>query len=1081
MSGASLNSGVSSQKGLLQYDPDLKLQKHVLWWVHDLGDKFEAKIRSKQEAVLHRTVSLGDVVSKHGVPCEELIKTVVAKAEMYEACRTLPFTILLVVSFALVVYTHDNALVVNAVEDSIAFDIIENANFAFSSPHPFMGHKNMEDVNSHADFWSWMTRGFVPLVFKQRYELAEGRNWSEPYVQDTAEVFPIEDRGVYLNYNRIVLGVRLSQERAAEKVSCPESKLQSFYDKECVGGLMWALEPEVIFARRNNDATRVQWLLIQDDVDTIQRQLLQMEKDLWLDERTTKVQVAIPVYNGEYGLHTLVQCNFFFSRGGHIWKAIIPQSAFADTFKKWESYLYDITWLACLLWMFGNEVYEIVSMARAYGCSQLCQQYLQIWNIIDWFSILSGVVIVILFSVHESNTHSMNAALEEFGNLKANATGPHEYFAKGAAYAEALATDVHFFFYLKLVLAFYPLVIVLRLFKAFGSHPRLAVVTSTLKAARIDLAHFGIIFCSVFLTYMVAGIVLFGKASKSFATAARAANTCFRMMFGDFEWDEMQIAGRLDSFVWFVPFEVLVTLLMINMIMAIVMDAYSEVANSTDSDSLWLVAKRVISGLARPGHHVDPNKMVARLKAEKLVFISKEAPADSLASVAADIFRRDGSRHSDDEMAADTAGQRGSIRSDYEMGDEINGRGYASEVFRTSVRSQSSHGGGELLVTVSMLKRFFPSMSIPDCEAAIADAINSYYTKFKDAADVDSTMRVIHALDSNIEMTKESFEYHSHAIAQSGLAQNNSEEVGEVGGACYAEISAAQEDLSEWLPEDLDDLVLPENLLRSREEQPVRAAVTSGNALLALERVRVSGGEEKSSLLTCVRQWAGSSSGGSNKERGPDIVEGGAVMVLNDEPMVLSACRAAGIGTVFDHLRRQALGRLVEVLERDERDGTVRCRVPDVGDVWFAVGAFAPKLKDELGGEGSSTTISDRSTSCEVLERRIQNLEQELRVGRETTQEAVQAVSELQGRFQSVREEKKRGIERFQLLRQRAVSLNKDNREQCERLRASQLELKTLAHERDKLMERVRALADDNHELESQLELRFGVSDNVAI
>merc|ERR1719253_273146 len=51
---------------------------------------------------------------------------------------------------------------------------------------------------------------------------------------------------------------------------------------------------------------------------------------------------------------------------------------------------------------------------------------------------------------------------------------------------------------------------------------------------------------------------------------------------GDFDWDEMRVVGRLDAFVWFVPFIVILAILLMNMLIAIIMDAYEEVIASLE-------------------------------------------------------------------------------------------------------------------------------------------------------------------------------------------------------------------------------------------------------------------------------------------------------------------------------------------------------------------------------------------------------------------------------------------------------------------------------------------------------------------
>merc|ERR1719399_635500 len=65
-------------------------------------------------------------------------------------------------------------------EHSIEFDLFENANFAFGGIVPFenggMGHKTLFDVNSVADFWSWLSMGLVPLLYNRAWDVNEVRS-----------------------------------------------------------------------------------------------------------------------------------------------------------------------------------------------------------------------------------------------------------------------------------------------------------------------------------------------------------------------------------------------------------------------------------------------------------------------------------------------------------------------------------------------------------------------------------------------------------------------------------------------------------------------------------------------------------------------------------------------------------------------------------------------------------------------------------------------------------------------------------------------------------------------------------------
>merc|ERR1719440_825138 len=73
----------------------------------------------------------------------------------------------------------------------------------------------------------------------------------------------------------------------------------------------------------------------------------------------------------------------------------------------------------------------------------------------------------------------------------------------------------------RMSLFLYPVLVMLRLFKSFNAQPRLGIVTRTLSRSANDMAHFLIVFMSIFISFAVSGTVLFGQDLDDFATFDR--------------------------------------------------------------------------------------------------------------------------------------------------------------------------------------------------------------------------------------------------------------------------------------------------------------------------------------------------------------------------------------------------------------------------------------------------------------------------------------------------------------------------------------------------------------------------------
>merc|ERR1712232_227479 len=149
------------------------------------------------------------------------------------------------------------------------------------------------------------------------------------------------------------------------------------------------------------------------------------------------------------------------------------------------------------------------------------------------------------------------------------------------------------FFTFRTVLAFYPFVIMTRLFKAFAAQPRLSIVTLTLSKAFTDVSHFGLVFVVLFMAFTVSAMMLFGCELEGFAEISRAMTTTFMAMLGDADVDAMTTVGRTSFNVWFWAFIWLVNFILLNMLLAIIMDVHSEVKGSIGPNAETLVSQAI--------------------------------------------------------------------------------------------------------------------------------------------------------------------------------------------------------------------------------------------------------------------------------------------------------------------------------------------------------------------------------------------------------------------------------------------------------------------------------------------------------
>lgn len=554
------------------------LQRNVFPWI-GFDDPFK-EVQSKLPG--HKTITAYEIVTKHGVPRQELQRYIRSEIDEAEMFRSLPSTFVFVMTYAIMCMVHIDAVAVRSVESSIREAIEHEAKWAFDGPD--VGHKTLDDVNSIAGFWSWTKKGLIPLLNRQETTVSEKWNVSEPYTAQQVHDVSMTDRGILLSYNRIMSGIRFTLQKS-QPVECKSSKtLKKFWNRPCYGRA-YEVDPETWTGRARAFKDNVTWFYTFEDVAVMQDRLFRMEVEGWLDESTEKVEIAIPLYNAEIGLHTLFTINCFFSRGGSMWKQMLPLSSFAVWWTYYIYMVYDMIWFIGLFFIIRNELGEIMWYCKYKRCIDIWEEYVGFWNMVDWASVIMGLAIVVLTGrcwVEMSDCNHYMALVPIW-------TDPNFPDAVDA-YMKALESVVDYVSRLNLVFACYPMIIIFRLFKAFSAQPRLAIVTETLYVTGIDLLHFLLVFASVFVTLGISGLVLFGRAMSSFTTFPRALNTVFRIMLLDFDWETFGKHGvsRTESGIFLIVTVLLLNLVFLNMTLSIVMDGYKIVKKTAFSgDTLF--------------------------------------------------------------------------------------------------------------------------------------------------------------------------------------------------------------------------------------------------------------------------------------------------------------------------------------------------------------------------------------------------------------------------------------------------------------------------------------------------------------
>lgn len=139
----------------------------------------------------------------------------------------------------------------------------------------------------------------------------------------------------------------------------------------------------------------------------------------------------------------------------------------------------------------------------------------------------------------------------------------------------------------------------LKVFKFLRMNSTLNLLWQVLGMAIKDLMGFLVIFNIIFLSYSYMGSLAFGFALEEFSTLQSSYATCFQMLAGDFDYEQLHQANPRVAPLFFGSFVVLVFQILVNMFVAILSEYYevAKVRSSNNEDVEYDVITRFKSYL----------------------------------------------------------------------------------------------------------------------------------------------------------------------------------------------------------------------------------------------------------------------------------------------------------------------------------------------------------------------------------------------------------------------------------------------------------------------------------------------------
>ncbi|KAJ0399433.1 hypothetical protein P43SY_005372 [Pythium insidiosum] len=149
-----------------------------------------------------------------------------------------------------------------------------------------------------------------------------------------------------------------------------------------------------------------------------------------------------------------------------------------------------------------------------------------------------------------------------------------------------------------------------RILSRFRFHPRLDVLTRTVTLALHQFVGFFVVFVTIFASFAVAGAALFGDRVQEFSTVDDTIKSCINMLFGSFDVAVIQDLYYHAGAVYYWSYMIVVALVLLNMMLAIVVDTYSEIREESQKQPNDLNFARTAAMIAFDWYHLFRAKII---------------------------------------------------------------------------------------------------------------------------------------------------------------------------------------------------------------------------------------------------------------------------------------------------------------------------------------------------------------------------------------------------------------------------------------------------------------------------------------
>ncbi|NWW44920.1 PK2L2 protein, partial [Pedionomus torquatus] len=430
-------------------------------------------------------------------------------------------------------------------------------------PYSEDSHSGFRKIESRADFWKFAEG---PLL--------DGLYWDKGYNNTT--MLTIQDNNSHIYYENLLLGVAQIRQLKVHNNTCSIHPYFRSLFKDCYSEYRYQAEDRSDFGLKNGSewkytsaSSLVSWYwgymglyssggyiftLPQSKEKSLEK-LVFLRQNNWLTRGTRIVFIDFSTYNANINLFCIVRLVVEFpATGGALTSSHIYSVKLLRYVTSYDYFLASCEIAFCLfiITFIIQEAKKIIKLKKKYFESA--------WNCLDVLLLVVSVL-TIIFNIYR--TAKVSLLMEKL--LSDPNEYPNFYFL---AFWQVFYNDL---------IAVNVFVAWIKIFKYLRFNKTMMQLSSTLSHCAVKILGFTIMFFVIFFAYAQFGYLIFGLQVEEFSSFRNCIFTQFRIMIRDFRFQVIEDANRILGPIYFITFIFFVFFILLNMVLAIINNSYSEV------------------------------------------------------------------------------------------------------------------------------------------------------------------------------------------------------------------------------------------------------------------------------------------------------------------------------------------------------------------------------------------------------------------------------------------------------------------------------------------------------------------------